>query len=218
MASSRTAYGDLCQKVDALSIEKDYTRADSSRVLKKLSSRAMCALVRSEGARSDGRDLKTVRPIDVDMSPLPTAHGSVVFTRGETQSLATCTLGDQSMQLRVDDALEPHDVAHAHCAVTLSRAAVDDGLDVYTATPLLLEEDPDTAHVRGVAPLQRARRCGDACTLHADGVTQPRPSRSGGGLFTSSISLPSRERSASTINNMYYMHSVERMRPLSECY
>merc|ERR1712196_536003 len=68
----------------------------------------MCALVRSEGLRSDGRDLTTVRPIDVDMAPLPTAHGSVVFTRGETQSLATCTLGDQSMQLRVDDALEPN--------------------------------------------------------------------------------------------------------------
>ncbi|CAH0371990.1 unnamed protein product [Pelagomonas calceolata] len=108
MASSRKAYGDLCQKVDGLSLEKDYTRADSSRVLKKLSSRAMCALVRSEGLRSDGRDLTTVRPIDIDMAPLPTAHGSVVFTRGETQSLATCTLGDQSMQLRVDDALEPN--------------------------------------------------------------------------------------------------------------
>ena len=108
MASSRKAYGDLCSKVDGLSLEKDYTRADSSRVLKKLSSRAMCALVRSEGLRSDGRDLTTVRPIDIDMAPLPTAHGSVVFTRGETQSLATCTLGDQSMQLRVDDALEPN--------------------------------------------------------------------------------------------------------------
>ena len=108
MASSRRAYGDLCAKVDSLALEKDFTRADSSRVLKKLSSRAMCSLVRSEGARSDGRDLTTVRPIDVDMSPLPTAHGSVVFTRGETQSLATCTLGDQSMQLRVDDALEPN--------------------------------------------------------------------------------------------------------------
>ena len=108
MASSRRAYGDLCSSVDALALEKDYTRADSSRVLKKLSSRAMCALVRSEGSRSDGRDLRTVRPIDIDMAPLPTAHGSVVFTRGETQSLATCTLGDQSMQLRVDDALEPN--------------------------------------------------------------------------------------------------------------
>ena len=108
MASSRKAYGALCAKVDSLAIEKDFTRADSSRVLKKLSSRAMCALVRSEGARSDGRDLTTVRPIDIDMAPLPTAHGSVVFTRGETQSLATCTLGDQSMQLRVDDALEPN--------------------------------------------------------------------------------------------------------------
>ena len=108
MASSRRAYGDLCSSVDALALEKDYTRADSSRVLKKLSSKAMCALVRSEGLRSDGRDLRTVRPIDIDMAPLPTAHGSVVFTRGETQSLATCTLGDQSMQLRVDDALEPN--------------------------------------------------------------------------------------------------------------
>lgn len=108
MSYSRKTYGALCKKVDALAIEKDFTKADASRVLKKLSSKAVGKMVRKEGSRSDGRDLLTVRPIDVDMAPLPTAHGSVVFTRGETQSLATCTLGDQGMQLRVDDALQPN--------------------------------------------------------------------------------------------------------------
>ena len=66
----------------------------------------MARIVRTEGRRADGRDLVTVRPIDVDMAPLPTTHGSVVFTRGETQSLATATLGDASMSLRRDAALE----------------------------------------------------------------------------------------------------------------
>ncbi|MCU0822179.1 MAG: polyribonucleotide nucleotidyltransferase [Spirochaetes bacterium] len=55
--------------------------------------------------RADGRDLKTVRPIDIMIGILPRAHGSAVFTRGQTQSLGVVTLGtaDDSQRL---DALE----------------------------------------------------------------------------------------------------------------
>ncbi|MDA3959674.1 MAG: polyribonucleotide nucleotidyltransferase, partial [Planctomycetota bacterium] len=45
------------------------------------------------GTRVDGRDTKTVRPIVVDLDLLPRAHGSALFTRGETQGLLVCTLG-----------------------------------------------------------------------------------------------------------------------------
>ena len=41
----------------------------------------------------DGRDLVTVRPIDVEVGVLPKAHGSALFTRGETQAIAVATLG-----------------------------------------------------------------------------------------------------------------------------
>ena len=43
--------------------------------------------------RIDGRDLRTVRPIEVEVGVLPKAHGSALFTRGETQALVVATLG-----------------------------------------------------------------------------------------------------------------------------
>lgn len=55
-----------------------------------------------ENIRPDGRDCFTVRPITVDQSPLPRAHGSAVFTRGETQTLAVCTLGGEDMAQRFE--------------------------------------------------------------------------------------------------------------------
>lgn len=46
-----------------------------------------------EGRRLDGRDTKTVRPIEIEASFLPRTHGSVLFTRGETQAIVAATLG-----------------------------------------------------------------------------------------------------------------------------
>ncbi|WP_027965821.1 polyribonucleotide nucleotidyltransferase [Halomonas halocynthiae] len=43
--------------------------------------------------RIDGRDLKTVRPLDIEVSSLPKTHGSAIFTRGETQAIVVATLG-----------------------------------------------------------------------------------------------------------------------------
>ncbi|OFZ29819.1 MAG: polyribonucleotide nucleotidyltransferase [Bdellovibrionales bacterium RIFCSPHIGHO2_01_FULL_40_29] len=51
------------------------------------------AMILDKGARIDGRDLKTVRPISCEVGILPRAHGSGLFTRGETQCLGTATLG-----------------------------------------------------------------------------------------------------------------------------
>jgi polyribonucleotide nucleotidyltransferase len=48
-----------------------------------------------EGRRVDGRDHNTVRPIEISLSYLPRAHGSALFTRGETQALVSVTLGSQ---------------------------------------------------------------------------------------------------------------------------
>jgi polyribonucleotide nucleotidyltransferase len=55
--------------------------------------------------RIDGRDFKTVRPINIKAGPLPRAHGSALFTRGETQALVTVTLGT-SRDAQIIDALE----------------------------------------------------------------------------------------------------------------
>ncbi|SMD01087.1 polyribonucleotide nucleotidyltransferase [Pedobacter nyackensis] len=61
-------------------------------------------LVLDEGIRLDGRDARTVRPIWSEVSYLPAAHGSAVFTRGETQSLTTVTLGSKDDEQMIDGA------------------------------------------------------------------------------------------------------------------
>lgn len=55
--------------------------------------------------RIDGRDTKTVRPINVEVGTLKGVHGSAVFTRGETQAIVACTLGT-SRDVQIIDALE----------------------------------------------------------------------------------------------------------------
>jgi polyribonucleotide nucleotidyltransferase len=61
-------------------------------------------LILDEGIRLDGRDSRTVRPIWSEISYLPSAHGSAIFTRGETQSLTTVTLGAKSDEQLIDGA------------------------------------------------------------------------------------------------------------------
>lgn len=55
------------------------------------------------GTRCDGRDTKTVRPISIETSLLPRAHGSALFTRGETQAIVTTTLGTSRDSMLIDD-------------------------------------------------------------------------------------------------------------------
>ncbi|RKO70285.1 polyribonucleotide nucleotidyltransferase [Sphingobacterium puteale] len=61
-------------------------------------------LVLDEGIRLDGRDVRTVRPIWSEVDYLPAAHGSAVFTRGETQSLTSVTLGAKDDEQMIDGA------------------------------------------------------------------------------------------------------------------
>jgi polyribonucleotide nucleotidyltransferase len=58
--------------------------------------------VLNAGERVDGRDLDTVRPIACEIGWLPRAHGSALFTRGQTQALATVTLGTTDDEQRID--------------------------------------------------------------------------------------------------------------------
>ncbi|WP_270089475.1 polyribonucleotide nucleotidyltransferase [Sphingobacterium sp. SYP-B4668] len=61
-------------------------------------------LVLDEGIRLDGRNARTVRPIWSEVDYLPAAHGSAVFTRGETQSLTSVTLGAKDDEQMIDGA------------------------------------------------------------------------------------------------------------------
>uniref|UniRef100_F4C5H4 Polyribonucleotide nucleotidyltransferase n=2 Tax=Sphingobacteriaceae TaxID=84566 RepID=F4C5H4_SPHS2 len=61
-------------------------------------------LILNEGIRLDGRDVRTVRPIWSEVDYLPAAHGSAIFTRGETQSLTSVTLGAKEDEQMIDGA------------------------------------------------------------------------------------------------------------------
>lgn len=82
--------------------EKDHKKSDIDKAYKEISAKAMRRMILDENIRADGRDTKTVRPIDIEQALLPRAHGSSLFTRGETQTLAVCTLGGDSMGQRYE--------------------------------------------------------------------------------------------------------------------
>ena len=67
---------------------------------------AMRRCILDEGKRLDGRGTTDIRPIWCEVSPLPMPHGSSIFTRGETQALATATLGTKLDEKMVDDVLD----------------------------------------------------------------------------------------------------------------
>ena len=71
------------------------TESDVSSVLHDLEGQIVRAQVLDGEPRIDGRDTETVRPITIDVGFLPRTHGSVLFTRGETQAIVTATLGTE---------------------------------------------------------------------------------------------------------------------------
>jgi polyribonucleotide nucleotidyltransferase len=70
-----------------------FTKDQVTSELHDLEYRLVRDLILSGKPRIDGRDLKTVRPIAIEVGALPRTHGSAIFTRGETQALVTTTLG-----------------------------------------------------------------------------------------------------------------------------
>jgi polyribonucleotide nucleotidyltransferase len=70
-----------------------FTKEQVTAALHDLEYRLVRDMILDGKPRIDGRDLKTVRPIRIEVGALPRTHGSAIFTRGETQALVTTTLG-----------------------------------------------------------------------------------------------------------------------------
>lgn len=85
--------------------EPQFSKVLVNIAFKTVSGQIMREMILNENRRADGRSCEDIRHISVDMSPLPRTHGSALFTRGETQSLAVCTLGGESMAQRYEDLL-----------------------------------------------------------------------------------------------------------------
>lgn len=80
-----------------------YSEVDVKLVFKEVSSKFLRRRIVEGGKRSDGRSPECIRPISSRCGLLPRAHGSALFTRGETQSVAVVTLGDKQMAQRIDN-------------------------------------------------------------------------------------------------------------------
>jgi polyribonucleotide nucleotidyltransferase len=93
----RDAIGEVKNSVvEALCSEEDEdapSQGDVSGAFSKLEKSLVREHILSGNSRIDGRDLSTVRPISVECGVLPRAHGSALFTRGETQAIVATTLG-----------------------------------------------------------------------------------------------------------------------------
>jgi ribonuclease PH len=71
-------------------------------VVEALGKKLMRTRIKEEGVRIDGRDLKTVRPLSIEVGVLPMTHGSCLFRRGETTALVTATLGSSRDEQRIE--------------------------------------------------------------------------------------------------------------------
>jgi polyribonucleotide nucleotidyltransferase len=77
-------------------------------VLHDLEKELMRSRILSEGIRLDGRDTKQIRPISIELGNLPRTHGSALFTRGETQSLSSVTLGTKNDEQTIDGLIDEY--------------------------------------------------------------------------------------------------------------
>jgi polyribonucleotide nucleotidyltransferase len=96
---------EICTALSSESANPRYSESDLKKAFKELQASLMRQMILDENVRADGRANTEIRPISIEQSFLPRTHGSSLFTRGETQSLAICVLGGDSMGQRYEDLL-----------------------------------------------------------------------------------------------------------------
>ncbi len=165
-------------------------------LLKKLEADVVRNAILDTGMRIDGRDTRTVRQIIAEVGVLPRAHGSALFTRGETQALCVATLGTGQDE-QVIDALEgerrehfmlhynfpPYSVGEAGRMGTPGRREIGHGKLAYRAIrPVLPAKDKFPYTMRVVSEITEsngsssmATVCGTSLALMDAGVTLKRP-------------------------------------------
>ena len=100
------AKGEEATEKDEEALTREDIEALMDRYYHDVMRDAMRRCILDEGIRLDGRKTNEIRPIWCEVSPLPMPHGSSIFTRGETQSLTTVTLGTKLDEKLVDDVLD----------------------------------------------------------------------------------------------------------------
>src|SRR5579883_1647641 len=165
-------------------------------LFKKLEADIVRNAILDTGLRIDGRDTKTVRPIVAEVGVLPRAHGSALFTRGETQALVVATLGTGQDE-QIIDALEgeyrehfmlhynfpPYSTGEAGRMGSPGRREIGHGKLAWRAVrPLLPPKDAFPYTIRVVSEITEsngsssmASVCGASLSLMDAGVPLPRP-------------------------------------------
>ncbi len=98
------AVSEIRQQVgEALAAEFEGAEEAISDIFGAVQKRVVRQMIIDEKVRIDGRDMKTIRPITCEVGILPRAHGSALFTRGETQALVAAALGTSKDEQRMDN-------------------------------------------------------------------------------------------------------------------
>ncbi len=204
----RAAYGIMVKqdRVEALGAAKTETMETlaaeeldlelGSNAFKKLEKDIVRGSILKTGQRIDGRDTKTVRQISCEVGPLPRAHGSALFTRGETQALVVTTLGTGQDE-QIIDALDreyresfllhynfpPYSVGEASFLRSPGRREIGHGKLAWRAVrPLLPAKDDFPYTIRVVSEITEsngsssmATVCGSSMSLMDAGVPLKQP-------------------------------------------
>lgn len=167
----------LSQYTEEEVIDETLVRKYYHDVLKEASRR----LVLDEGLRLDGRKTDEIRPIVCEIEPLPGPHGSALFTRGETQSLTTVTLGTKLDEKIIDEVLNqgtekftlhynfpPFSTGEAKPARGLSRREIGHGNLAHRALKNMMPSDEDNPYaVRVVSDILESNGSSSMATVCA---------------------------------------------------
>jgi polyribonucleotide nucleotidyltransferase len=186
---------DAAKQTVAGMFDNEDERALALKLFKDIEKEIVRGAILRDGTRIDGRDTKTVRPIDCQVGILPRAHGSVLFTRGETQAMVVATLGTGQDE-QIIDALEgeyresfilhynfpPYSTGEAGRIGSPGRREIGHGKLAWRAVrPLLPPKDSFPYTVRVVSEITEsngsssmASVCGASLALMDAGVPLPR--------------------------------------------
>ncbi|RAU21923.1 polyribonucleotide nucleotidyltransferase [Paramagnetospirillum kuznetsovii] len=189
------AVGDIKKKALA-TLTESAELAVAPGILKGLESDVVRGNILKTGVRIDGRDTKTVRAIEVSVGVLPRAHGSALFTRGETQALVVATLGTGQDEQIIDQLageyrehfmlhynFPPYSVGEAGRMGSPGRREIGHGKLAWRAIrPCLPAKDAFPYTLRVVSEITEsngsssmATVCGTSLALMDSGVPMPKP-------------------------------------------
>ena len=197
--TGKQARTDLLEQAKAAAatlFEGEDDRGSALKLFKDLEKEIVRGAILRDGKRIDGRDTRTVRPISAEVGLLPRAHGSALFTRGETQALVVATLGTGQDE-QIIDALEgeyrenfmlhynfpPYSTGEAKRMGSPSRRDIGHGKLAWRAVrPLLPPKESFPYTIRVVSEITEsngsssmASVCGASLALMDAGVPLPRP-------------------------------------------